>query len=121
MKKIVLLFVMALMSLSTFAINLEKDNVLTIEIIENAESQTTLELKFESPEELFLFDVENQINKFYQEKNFGELCTAPITVTVRIGVDSTYAEASVTVEGVSCDAIASEINRLKAELKAALQ
>lgn len=48
-------------------------------------------------------------------------CTVSITVTVRVGINSSYAEASVTVSGIPCDAIASEIRRLKGVLKNALE
>lgn len=121
MKKAIFLLVLTLSTLSTFAKNLEPINVLRIQLNINDEPETLLEFTFETSEELFEFEIEDQINQIIGSENLDEICTASITVTVRVGVDSTFAEASITVEGVSCNAIASEIKRLKAQLKAALK
>ncbi|MBC2839702.1 hypothetical protein [Robiginitalea sp. SC105] len=49
------------------------------------------------------------------------LCKVSITVTVRVGIDSSYAEASMTVSDVDCDQVAATIRRMKNQLLSALK
>lgn len=51
----------------------------------------------------------------------GDVCKVSITVTVRVGIDSSYAEASMTINDVSCDLVAATIKRMKNQLRAALK
>lgn len=59
-----------------------------------------------------------QLNEQFAE---GDLCRVSITVTVRVGIDSSYAEASMTVSDVSCDLVAATIKRMKNQLLSALK
>ncbi|EAR14703.1 MULTISPECIES: hypothetical protein [Robiginitalea] len=61
------------------------------------------------------------IEKLREQFTEGELCKVSITVTVRVGIDSSYAEASMTVSDVSCDLVAATIKRMKSQLLAALK
>ena len=48
-------------------------------------------------------------------------CTISITVTVRIGFDSNFVEASGSVEGIPCDDVVNAIRRLRDQLMAGIQ
>ncbi len=50
-----------------------------------------------------------------------DACTLSITVTVRIGFDSNFVEASGTVEGIPCDDVVNAIRRLRDQLVAGIQ
>lgn len=51
----------------------------------------------------------------------GEACTISITVTVRIGFDSNFVEASGSVDGIPCDDVVNAIRRLRDQLLAGIQ
>lgn len=61
------------------------------------------------------------VEKLKEQFAEGDLCKVSITVTVRVGIDSSYAEASMTVSDVSCDLVAATIKRMKNQLLAALK
>ena len=48
-------------------------------------------------------------------------CSISITVTVRIGVDSNFVEASGTVEGIPCEGVVEAIRRLRNQLMAGIK
>ncbi len=50
-----------------------------------------------------------------------DLCKVSITVTVRVGIDSSYAEASMTVSDVDCDQVAETVSSMKRQLLSALK
>lgn len=48
-------------------------------------------------------------------------CKVSITVTVRVGIDSSYAEASLSVSDVPCDQVSATVSGLRRQLIAALK
>ena len=48
-------------------------------------------------------------------------CTVSITVTVRVGWDSNFVEASASVSGIPCDQVVAAIKRLREQLMAGIE
>lgn len=123
MKKIVLLFAIALSTLTSFA-NTVNENALknSIKIELNSENQENniIEFNFDSKDELIKFDVKEALNNLSVDLVEDEECTASISVTVSVGVDSTYVAVTVTAEGIPCSDIVAEIKKLKAQIEDAM-
>lgn len=126
MKKITILFIMSIISISVFANSTsleygDPENSITVEINPVNEPSTTMEFSFVTPQELYNFDIESKINEMKWGELKGDLCTASLTVTVSVGAARTYASATVTVEGIACGEIAATVKTLRAQLKEALK
>ena len=118
MKKVVLILVLLLANMNSFAFNnnqFPNENV-TLELKVTSEAETTnVVLNFSSIEDFIEFNV-NQLNF---DDNVCP-CTVNISVTVSVGVDSTYVSVTMTANNVPCNEVAATISQLKAQAKKAL-
>ena len=126
MSKLFTFFTLVLFTTSTYAIPSVEN-----ELIKTAENSISIEVKavgenlkfefnFDNSDELLNFDIESALVDLDALTYASTECTASITVEVSVGVDSTYAKASVTVEGIPCDKIVEKAKELQKELKKAL-
>lgn len=123
MKKIVLLFAIALTTLTSFANTGNEEalkNSIKIELNSQNQENDIIEFNFDSKEELIKFDINNALNNLSIDLSKDEECTASISVTVSVGVDSTFVAVTVTAEGIPCSDIVAEIKKLKAQIKDAM-
>lgn len=75
--------------------------------------KVTLNCNFTTLEDFLSFDS--------KQLNFDDECTAKITVTVSVGVGSTYASATVEASGIPCKDVGKTVKELKKQAKEALQ
>ncbi len=98
----------------------ESQNQLVIEIQSNTGDQR-LEYLFNTAEELLNFDLDTLFESIAVAKSLDDLCTVSITVTVRLGIDSNFVEASATASGIACGEVVKAIKALRAQILAGIK
>lgn len=125
MKKIFLFIAIASISISSFANSLvtttdsnEPINNITINLNSDSLDLNKIELNFDSKEDLMNYDLESGLEKYDLE---AAECTASISVTESVGVDSTYVSVTVTAEGIPCSEIVATVKKLKQQIQDAIE
>ncbi|AMC10739.1 hypothetical protein Lupro_05555 [Lutibacter profundi] len=115
MKNLLLSVVLLLTVSFAFASNVNPVENVKLEVKTMSETETTvMNINFNSFEDFNSFNT-SQLDISDDE------CTASVSVTVSVGVGSTYASATVSASGIPCDEIGATIKRLKAQALAALK
>ena len=87
----------------------------TLELKSTLKAKTTLiKIDFDSLEGFNSFD-------FQQLNIYKDQCTVSISVTVSVGVGSTYVSATLAAVGVPCDEVGARTKKLKEDALAALK
>ncbi|MEO8933029.1 MAG: hypothetical protein ABI295_01875 [Xanthomarina sp.] len=107
-------FAMAFMLISslTFASNPNENVKLELKTVSKTET-TVINIDFNSFADFNSFNPE-QLNVSE------DFCTTSISVTVSVGVGSTYESTAITAEGVACDEVGATIKKIKAQAITAL-
>ncbi len=126
MKKVAILLIMSIFSMSTFAnTTMLADpgltNTIKVEINQLDRPPLTLALSFNTSEELYAFDIAGKIQSMVDVPSNADFCTTSISLTVSVGAGRTYVSATVTAKDVPCEQVGAIIELLRAQLKAALK
>lgn len=98
----------------------EYQNQLLIEIQSDTGDQR-FEYLFNTAEELLNFDLDVLYESIAFANSSEDVCTVSITVTVRVGIDSNFVEASATASGIPCGGVVKAIKALRAQILAGIK
>ena len=121
MKRIVALVVLVLSGFSTFAFENSDSNDKNINLIQieikQGQTEKVVYFAFSDSEEMKNFEIDSYLNKLMPNQLGEDFCTAEMTVTVRIGFNSSWVEFKVTIKDVPCDEVVARAKAIAAELK----